>query len=163
MSIQIELTRITNAKTAIKTAIEGKGVTVPDGTLLDGMAALIEAIQAGGASELFSGTITPSEDATSISIQHNMGKSPKIIYIETSNYTVNYISHCIWIIKSSFLIPSNGGIFYGKTTSPPNTLLKSFGSNTGFTSSINNQTANLYTGASGAKFHAGETYNWYMM
>ena len=48
MSIQTELTRITNAKAAIKTAIEGKGVTVPDGTLLDGMAALIDAIEAGG-------------------------------------------------------------------------------------------------------------------
>ena len=48
MSIQTELTRITNAKAAIKTAIEGKGVTVPDGTLLDGMAALIESIEAGG-------------------------------------------------------------------------------------------------------------------
>ena len=48
MSIQTELTRITNAKSAIKAAIEGKGVTVPDGTLLDGMAALIESIEAGG-------------------------------------------------------------------------------------------------------------------
>ena len=48
MSIQTELTRITNAKAAIKTAIEGKGVTVPDGTLLDGMAALVESIEAGG-------------------------------------------------------------------------------------------------------------------
>ena len=48
MSIQTELTRITNAKAAIKAAIEGKGVTVPDGTLLDGMAALIAAIEAGG-------------------------------------------------------------------------------------------------------------------
>lgn len=48
MSIQTELTRITNAKAAIKTAIEGKGVTVPDATLLDGMAALIESIEAGG-------------------------------------------------------------------------------------------------------------------
>ena len=47
MSIQTELTRITNAKAAIKTAIEGKGVTVPDGTLLDGMAGLIESISAG--------------------------------------------------------------------------------------------------------------------
>ena len=50
MSIQTELTRITNAKAAIKTAIEGKGVTVPDGTLLDGMASLIESIEAGGGS-----------------------------------------------------------------------------------------------------------------
>ena len=43
MSIQTELTRLTNAKAAIQTAIEGKGITVPVGTLLDGMAALIEA------------------------------------------------------------------------------------------------------------------------
>ena len=48
MSIQTELTRLTNAKAAIKTAIEGKGVTVPEATLLDGMASLIEAIEAGG-------------------------------------------------------------------------------------------------------------------
>ena len=48
MSIQTELTRLTNAKAAIQTAIERKGVTVPDGTLLDGMAALIESIEAGG-------------------------------------------------------------------------------------------------------------------
>ena len=48
MSIQTDLTRIKNAKAAIKAAIEGKGVTVPDATLLDGMAALIESIEAGG-------------------------------------------------------------------------------------------------------------------
>ena len=48
MSIQTELTRITNAKAAIKTAIEGKGVTVPSDTLLDSMASLIESIEAGG-------------------------------------------------------------------------------------------------------------------
>ena len=48
MSIQTELTRIINAKAAIKASIEGKGVTVPEGTLLDGMAALIESIEAGG-------------------------------------------------------------------------------------------------------------------
>ena len=47
MSIQTELTRLTNSKAAIQTAIERKGVTVPDGTLLDGMVALIESIEAG--------------------------------------------------------------------------------------------------------------------
>ena len=50
MSIQTELSRIINAKAAIKAAIEGKGVTVPDATLLDGMAALIESIETGGGS-----------------------------------------------------------------------------------------------------------------
>lgn len=68
MSIQTELTRIINAKAAIKTAIEGKGVTVPDGTLLDGMAALIDAIEGGGGGigeyAIESGTFTPAEAIT---------------------------------------------------------------------------------------------------
>ena len=58
MSIQTELTRIINAKAAIKTAVEGKGVTVPDGTLLDGMASLIESIEAGGGGGFVTGTFT---------------------------------------------------------------------------------------------------------
>lgn len=59
MSIQTELTRITNAKAAIKTAIEGKGVTVPEATLLDGMAALIESIETDGGGVSFeTGTVT---------------------------------------------------------------------------------------------------------
>lgn len=48
MSIQTEIDRIASAKAAIKTAIESKGVTVPDATPLDGMTALIESIQVGG-------------------------------------------------------------------------------------------------------------------
>ena len=60
MRIQTELSRIINAKAAIKAAIEGKGVTVPNDTLLDGMAALLESIEAGGggAGELFHTEIT---------------------------------------------------------------------------------------------------------
>ena len=73
MSIQTDLTRIKNAKAAIKAAIEGKGVTVPDGTLLDGMAALIEAIEAGGSdygpfSKIIAGTYTPAEDMESFTL-----------------------------------------------------------------------------------------------
>ena len=70
MSIQTELSRIINAKTAIKAAIEGKGVTVPDATLLDGMASLIESIEAGGGADIspwadiVTFSITPSEDLT---------------------------------------------------------------------------------------------------
>lgn len=48
MAISDEITRLTNAKAAIKTAIEGKGVTVPSATLLDGYAALITSIPSGG-------------------------------------------------------------------------------------------------------------------
>lgn len=50
MSTKTEITRLQNAKSSIKTAIEGKGVTVPDSTKLDGMAALIDSISSGGGS-----------------------------------------------------------------------------------------------------------------
>ena len=64
MSIQTELTRITNAKAAIQTAIEGKGVTVPEATLLDGMASLIDSIPAGGAPSLQSKSVTYTSNGT---------------------------------------------------------------------------------------------------
>lgn len=78
MSIQTELTRIINAKAAIKTAIEGKGITVPDGTLLDGMAALIESIEAGGCT-ITSGSFTPASDPTyGYTVTHGLGKIPEV-------------------------------------------------------------------------------------
>ena len=50
MSVQTEITRLNTAKSDIATAITNKGVTVPDGTMLDKMAAIVDAIEA--ASEL---------------------------------------------------------------------------------------------------------------
>ena len=97
MSIQTELARLTNAKAAIQAAIEGKGVTVPSGTLLDGMAALIEGIEAGGSGEYdfssfifpitksVSGTFILDSNQTSYTIKHNLGITPKIIMIFADN------------------------------------------------------------------------------
>ena len=81
MSVQSEITRIESAKTAIATAIEGKGVTVPDGTLLDGMASLIESIEAGGGYEITTGNITPSETTTSLSWEHGLSTTPSLVLI----------------------------------------------------------------------------------
>ena len=50
MSIQSEITRIEGAKNNIATAIEGKGVTVPASTKLDGYASLVNSISAGPSS-----------------------------------------------------------------------------------------------------------------
>ena len=80
MSIQTELTRLTNAKAAIQTAIEGKGVTVPDGTLLDGMAALIEAIEAGGGAKFVTGEFTLDTPASGVLVEHNLGNIPNFVY-----------------------------------------------------------------------------------
>ena len=99
MSIQTELTRITNAKAAIKAAIEGKGVTVPEATLLDGMAALIESIEAGGGGfQVALGTFTPAETKSlnsipPISIEHNAGFTPDVfIFYKTDTSTYDMIA-----------------------------------------------------------------------
>lgn len=44
MSVRSEINRIKDAVTAIVEAIEGKGVTVPNGTKIDGLASLISSI-----------------------------------------------------------------------------------------------------------------------
>ena len=48
MSLSSEITRLQNAKSALKTSIEAKGVTVSDSTLISGYAALVDEIQTGG-------------------------------------------------------------------------------------------------------------------
>lgn len=48
MSVTSEITRLQNAKADLKTAIEGKGVTVSADAKLDAYPALVESIQQGG-------------------------------------------------------------------------------------------------------------------
>jgi hypothetical protein len=48
MSIASEISRLQGAKSDLKTSIEGKGVTVPSATKIDGYAALVDQIQQGG-------------------------------------------------------------------------------------------------------------------
>lgn len=98
MSIQTELTRITNAKAAIKSAIEGKGVTVPDATLLDGMAALIESIEAGGGDiRIEQGSVTFAEAQSKYSF---VTDSPDIFitYIEDDSNPQYSSSKYIWVM-----------------------------------------------------------------
>ena len=79
MSVQTQIDRLASAKAAIKAAIEGKGVTVPDGTLLDGIAALIDSIEAGGggANNVSFGTYTMTmETAEPIKVEHALGTTP---------------------------------------------------------------------------------------
>lgn len=64
MSISSEITRISNAKTAIAESIANKGVTVPSGTKIDGMATLIDNIQTGGAAVQPSKALTVTSNGT---------------------------------------------------------------------------------------------------
>lgn len=114
MSIASDVTRIESAKAAIKAAIEGKGVTVPDATLLDGMAALIESIEAGGGGgfQVALGTFIPAETQSlnsipPVSIEHNAGFTPDVfIFYQASSGTYGIIAvsakaTILWGIESN--------------------------------------------------------------
>ena len=119
MSIQTELTRITNAKTAIKAAIEGKGVTVPDGTLLDGMAALIESIEAGGGGggsvKLAHGTLTFASDTTIAGlggthyVTHNLGVTPNFALIFVKSFSAKNDFICSYFNSIGISKYTDGG------------------------------------------------------
>ena len=88
MSISSEITRISNAKTAIAQSIANKGVTVPSGTKIDGMAALIDSIQTGGG-----GAVQPSK-ALTVTSNGTTTITPDAPYeaIKQVNLTVNVAS-----------------------------------------------------------------------
>lgn len=88
MSIQTEIDRLASAKAAIKTAIEGKGVTVADSANLDAFAALIDSIEAGGGGGggFACGLITPADMmASQLEIEHGLGTVPAVIFIAAAN------------------------------------------------------------------------------
>lgn len=84
---------------SIVAAIEGKGVTVPDGTLLDGVAAMIDSIEAGGGGGIVytSGTLvfSSSTKCSGYELTHGLGQIPQIFIITSkfqgnSNYSLCY-------------------------------------------------------------------------
>ena len=126
MSIQTELTRITNAKAAIKTAIEGKGVTVPDGTLLDGMASLIESIEAGGGGGVlptpFTNITTGTFILASLSycdkypITHGLGIVPTLfaVYNDVNVSSSSSVAFIIYLAHSNKNTSSVGAVAKSK-------------------------------------------------
>ena len=177
MSIQTELTRITNAKAAIKAAVEGKGVTVPDGTLLDGIASLIDSIEGGGGDKtLFgayfeTGSIIPASDITTdytIKFQRNFTRiqgntnSPRYIFVLWCSIPPGY---------TSVAIPNNSWAwaFMGRRKKGSDISYGQYLSNSG---SVHNATSSGEIGSNdygdgftlrcttSKKLAAGYVYNW---
>ena len=90
MSVQTQIDRLASAKAAIKTAIEGKGVTVADSANLDAFAALIDSIEAGGGGSggFAYGLIIPADMmASQLEIEHGLGAVPAVIFIAAADNT----------------------------------------------------------------------------
>ena len=102
MSIQTEITRIESAKTAIASAIEGKGVTVPDGTLLDGMAPLIESIEAGG---------------VGVQPDWNQNDETAADYVKNRPFYTGEPVETVFVEESTTAFSDEGGLYGGEVTS----------------------------------------------
>lgn len=125
---------------AIVAAVEGKGVTVPDGTLLDGMATLIESIEAGGGAKIATGSFTPTAGCNYYEITHNLGEKPTLA-----------ICLCTEIIRATF------EVLYDDSTQRIARFIDSSGYLSGLdltNSSIINQTS-----PSGSKLSNSGMYN----
>ena len=90
MSVQTQIDRISGAVSAALAALTEKGVTVPDGTKVDGLATLIAAIESGGGSDnvdlsgfpniskVKTGSFTLTSNARKYEVSHGLGELPKI-------------------------------------------------------------------------------------
>ena len=79
MAISNEITRLTNAKAALKTSIQNKGVSVPSSAKLDSYSSYVDQIVAQGYEDL---TVTCSTDQSGVSA------AGQVLTINGTNYTV---------------------------------------------------------------------------
>ena len=154
MSIQTELTRLTNAKAAIQTAIEGKGVTVPSGTLLDGMAALIEAIEAGGGGNIVAGSFTPTSNMTTFKVNHNFNTTD-ICFVVFMSDNKAYVAR--GVLYSSFSKGKKSWMVYNNENSYFTGIFGNAGNPTITTESVD-LTAFFYNSV----FISGSTYTYFV-
>ena len=174
MSIQTELTRLTNAKAAIKTAIEGKGVTVPSDTLLDGMASLIESIEAGGGlthNSLYiaaSGSFTVAE-RTEISnenrfiLQHNAGVIPLLVSITASGVSkIGDFKNGIFFRSHSATNPDSSAVLSLVTRKASTSFNERYGNEIGDVSSREwtTEQVSLVNYNASVYFNTDITYSW---
>ena len=87
MAISTEIQRLQGAKASLKTSIENKGVTVPAATKIDGYAALVDQIQAGGDTDGLNGFLSVESKtiATSASQTTNIAYNSKCGILDENN------------------------------------------------------------------------------
>lgn len=129
MSIASEITRLQTAKAELKTAIEGKGVSVSSSAKLDDYAALVSSIsQSGGSSSV--GELTKYQKITNVipsatnvlDVTHSLSAVPKlvIINIDTETESPNILEHIVLNQNVGGVTVGDGGVYgYAVVLSAP--------------------------------------------
>ena len=155
MSIASEIERLQNAKSALKTAIEGKGVTVPSATKLDGYSALVDSISVGGDSgseemNCVYKEITAAGSRLGIGRYIEAPIKDKRVVVLAKNTSASYVYQLIihqevsvgvdW--RYTFTIPTNGNVLIICDPETETASLYSYGGET--------RTIVYYTGGGGS-------------
>ena len=149
---------------SIVAAVEGKGVTVPAGTLLDGMAALIESIEAGGGSggrAFASGSFTLSSNYTgSYTITHDLGEIPYffLVFCKSTNSLFSSPTYAVFALFgfSQSIGSYNNFAIQGSTLGAFSDLITVNGSRR----PLNNATSTTISTRSIYTLVGGEEYHW---
>lgn len=113
MSIQSEIERISQAKTDIHSAIESKGVTVPDDTLISEMAPYIQQIREAGTVVTSVNSIGPDGSGNVELTATNIGAAPTMHSVTNTTYGVgskNYYGHVRLSDSTSPAYGQNSGV-----------------------------------------------------
>ena len=87
-SIQTEITRIANAKTAIRTAINNKGGTVSDTALIDTYASAIDNLSTGGGN--FAYAVVECDESFSLELESNFGEISVPVLVNYSGLILSF-------------------------------------------------------------------------
>ena len=179
MSINTELARIKGAKADLQSWVEENGVTVPDGTLIDGLVELAKTVETGGGGgAIYTESITPSEAKESYhSVAHNLGVVPNFAAMYTLDDDTSVTDHAYLKMKAAFCTDVNdktticgsvvyrrrGGASYDITCYNANIYpFTSTSSGSGllvYRASESNITFTSYAASYSTFFQAGKTYN----
>ena len=102
-NLEPKINRIATAVTSALSARTAKGVTVPEGANVESLAALIEAIQAGGGGNIVAGSFTPTSNMKTFKVNHNFN-TKDICFVVFMSGNKSYVER--GVLYSSF---TNGG------------------------------------------------------
>ena len=165
MSINTELARIKGAKADLQSWVEKNGVTVPDGTLIDGLVELAKTVETGGVgSKMSAGTYTPTDDKAHKTVPHMLGVIPTFAFV--CLLYGGHVYELIMLFQSELtrdIYHYYGNYVYQGTpltsdasTEPRPYNIKAYGANeSNISFGINTSNTSGYT-----VFEAGNTYQW---